>query len=92
MNESIMEEHKLLNAERSDFFLKPIPRWVTLYGFVILTVLVTLVVVLSLFFKVPHIIHLKVYVTKDSIFAISNFAQLEEIKNIKKIEIQLPTR
>lgn len=48
-------------------FLKPMPRWTTVYGFVILIVLSFGIVVIGFSFKVPRTIRLNVHITSDSI-------------------------
>lgn len=86
-----MDKYKI--GDRNDeSFLKPIPRWITVYGFVILIVLSILIVVIGFSFKVPRIIRLNVHITRDSIYTKSDFAQYEQIKNSAFIDIEVPLK
>ena len=67
----------------------PIPKWVTIYGFSILVVLVCLLLMFSFFFKVERAVQVQVYFTGDSTFVKLTTDEFSLVKDIDVSKIRI---
>lgn len=79
-----------ISENQGDSIFEPIPRLITVYGFITLIILTILVGIFSYFFTIPHIIQLEIIVTKDTMYAKCDIEQLDQIRNLRDISVQIP--
>lgn len=85
-----MNESNNISDNQGDSIFEPIPRLITVYGFITLIILTTLVGIFSYFFTIPHIVQLEIIVTKDTMYAKCDIKQFDQIRNLRNISIHIP--
>ena len=82
-------QYKNIN-DRSEFFLAPIPRWITHYGFILMLLVSFILVFFSFVIKYPETKSVTVFITKDNVFSLIDFSTYEKLTPNQSIYIDLP--
>ena len=76
--------------DSSEYFLSPIPRWITHYGFVTLVAVALILLSLVSMIRYPEKRSIKVLLVKKSAFAIMDFDTYKFVGLTQDIEIEMP--
>lgn len=83
----MIRQHRRFN---NDLLSKPIPRWITFYGFGVLFVLIGILLYVSFNFSARRIVAINVVITPEASFIQSNIAGYEVIRTLEVKSILLP--
>ena len=79
------------NSITSGLSLKPIPTWITIYGFIGLILCCFLIFIFGFYIKVPKVVYLKVRYNGNSFVAVTDSITISELQRSESIQIKVPT-
>jgi hypothetical protein len=85
-------DFRIIDDNKDEFFLKPIPKWITVYGFAAMVLLGCAIVTIAYFFKIPKAVSLEVHIMRDSAYALTNFDDFQNIGAAKNISLKTPNK
>ncbi|RMG31359.1 MAG: hypothetical protein D6730_01480 [Bacteroidetes bacterium] len=85
-----MKRHKVLEDNKSEFFLEPIPRWITHFGFGLMVAIFLAILTFTAVVNHPRTIIMEVTVSPDSVIAEADFDVFQQITQGQKVAIRSP--
>jgi FlaG/FlaF family flagellin (archaellin) len=80
------------DTENEEFAQKPIPKWITVYGFAFLIILCLLIILITYTIKVPEVAVVPIIVSKENVRLKIDSADLNKIIDSDSVIIKVPIK